>query len=181
MKPKASFLLMLAGLTVCVTPAWAHRLDEYLQATVIEISRQEIDVVLRLTPGVDVASHVLRQIDTDGDDKLSAHEQQQYAQHVVSQVSLMLDHAYLSIKLRDYVFPSVEELRAGSGTINLQLRAQAVLEPGKHKLRYNNQGAGPDTVYLVNALLPHDPAIHIQSQERSSNQAIYDLDFILGE
>ncbi|MGF1276686.1 hypothetical protein [Acetobacter pasteurianus] len=172
---------MLAGLTAFVAPAWAHRLDEYLQATVIDVSRQEIDVVLRLTPGVDVASQVLRQIDKNGDGKLSAHEQQQYAQYVVSQVSLMLDHAYLSIKLRDYVFPSAEELCAGSGTISLHLRAQVVLEPGKHQLRYNNQGAGPDTVYLVNALLPHDVAIRIQSQKRSSNQAVYDLDFTVDQ
>lgn len=168
---------MLAGLTAFVVPAWAHRLDEYLQATVIDVSRQEIDVVLRLTPGVDVASQVLRQIDANEDGKLSAHEQQQYAHHAVSQVSLMLDHAYLSLKLRDYIFPSVEELRAGSGTINLRLRVQAILEPGKHQLRYNNQGAGPDTVYLVNVLLPHDAAIHIQSQKRSFSQAVYGLDF----
>lgn len=126
---------------------------------------------------MDVASQVLRQIDANGDGKLSVHEQQQYAHHAVSQVSLMLDHAYLSLKLRDYVFPSVEELRTGSGTISLRLRVHAVLEPGKHQLRYNNQGAGPDTVYLVNVLLPHDAAIHIQSQKRSFNQAVYDLDF----
>ena len=168
---------MLAGLTAFVLPAWAHRLDEYLQATVIDVSRQEIDVVLRLTPGVDVASQVLHQIDANGDGKLSVHEQQQYTHHAVSQVSLMLDHAYLSLKLRDYVFPSVEELRTGSGTINLHLKVHAVLEPGKHQLRYNNQGAGPDTVYLVNVLLPHNSAIHIQSQKRSFNQAVYDLDF----
>ncbi|ARW11397.1 hypothetical protein [Acetobacter ascendens] len=172
---------MLAGLTAFVAPAWAHRLDEYLLATVIDVSRQKIDVVLRLTPGVDVASPVLHQIDADGDGRFSTQEQQKYAQYVVSRVSLMLDHAYLPLKLRDYVFPSIEELRAGSGTISLHLRAQAVLEPGKHQLRYHNQGAGPDTVYLVNGLLPHDQAVHIQSQKRSSNQAIYDLDFTVGE
>lgn len=181
MKQKVSFLLMLAGLTAFVAPAWAHRLDEYLQATVIDVSRQEIDVVLRLTPGVDVASQVLRQIDANGDGKLSAQEQQQCAQHIVRQVSLMLDHAYLPLKLSDYVFPSVEKLRAGSGMINLHLTAQAVLEPGTHQLRYNNQGVGPDTVYLVNALLPHNPTIHIQSQKRSSNQAVYDLDFTVDQ
>ncbi|GAB31424.1 hypothetical protein BJI49_09535 [Acetobacter pasteurianus] len=172
---------MLAGLTAFVVPAWAHRLDEYLQATVIDVSRQEIDVALRLTPGVDVASQVLHQIDTDGGGGLSAQEQQKYAQYAISQLSLTLDGTSLSIKLKDYVFPSVEELRAGSGTISLHLRAQAVLKPGRHKLRYSNQGSGADTVYLVNALLPHDHTIHIQSQKRSPNQAVYDLDFTVDQ
>ncbi|MGD7070448.1 hypothetical protein [Acetobacter sp. AAB5] len=172
---------MLAGLTASVASAWAHRLDEYLQATLIDVSRQEIDVVLRLTPGVDLASQVLRQIDADGDGSFSAQEQQQYAQHVVSRLSLMLDHAFLPIKLKNYVFPSALELRTGNGTIRLQLRARAILAPGKHQLRYNNQGAGPDTVYLVNVLLPHDSSVHIQSQKRSSNQAVYDLDFTVDQ
>ncbi|MGX7345353.1 hypothetical protein ACWM9A_05575 [Acetobacter pasteurianus] len=172
---------MLVELTAFVAPAWAHRLDEYLQATVIDVSRQEIDIVLRLTPGVDVAPQVLHQIDTDGDGGLSAQEQQRYTQHVISQLSLALDGTSLPIKLKDCVFPGMLELQTGRGTISLHLRAQAVLKPGRHKLRYNNQGSGPDTVYLVNALLPHDPAIHIQSQKRLSNQAVYDLDFTVDQ
>ena len=45
----------------------AHRLDEYLQATLIAVEKDRVEVSLRLIPGVAVSSAVIASIDTNGD------------------------------------------------------------------------------------------------------------------
>ena len=47
----AGAILLLAG-----TPASAHRLDEYLQATTISVEKDRVQAQIRLTPGVAVFS-----------------------------------------------------------------------------------------------------------------------------
>ena len=49
------------------TPALAHRLDEYLQATSFVVDGDHVEVQMRLTPGVEVFDRVLAAIDADGD------------------------------------------------------------------------------------------------------------------
>jgi hypothetical protein len=52
--------------------AFAHRLDEYLQATIISVDKDHVQASMRLIPGVAVSSFVLSGIDSNGDgaDKL---------------------------------------------------------------------------------------------------------------
>ena len=61
---KLRFLIWLAAVITLALPAQAHRLDEYLQATRIDISSNRVDLEMDLTPGVDVASVVLPLMDT---------------------------------------------------------------------------------------------------------------------
>ena len=53
----ASLLLLTFG-----TPASAHRLDEYLQATTISLEKNRVQAQIRLTPGVAVAPFVMATI-----------------------------------------------------------------------------------------------------------------------
>ncbi|GBQ57388.1 hypothetical protein [Komagataeibacter swingsii] len=177
MKYSTAMLLAAAMLAATCGPAGAHRLDEYLQATVIDVTRQHIAVTLRLTPGVDVASTVIHQIDSNGDGILSPQEQQAYVARVRQGVSFSINGKPVSLNSVASVFPSVTALRTGSGVISLHFRIMTSLAPGSYRLAYANRGMGPDTVYLVNGLLPHDPAIHVERQERSVNQSTYALDF----
>ena len=52
-------------------PAFAHRVDEYLQATTIAVEQDRVLVQLRLTPGIEVFPTVLALIDTDRDGAVS--------------------------------------------------------------------------------------------------------------
>jgi hypothetical protein len=72
-------------------PVLAHRLDEYLQATMISVEKERIEGFLRLIPGVAVSSTVLVSIDTNADGIISKAEQQAYAAHVLRRLSLSLD------------------------------------------------------------------------------------------
>ena len=56
-------------------PAPAHRLDEYLQATLISVEQNRVHAQIRLTPGVAVFPFVLAIIDTNADGVISESEQ----------------------------------------------------------------------------------------------------------
>ncbi|MBE7619475.1 hypothetical protein GL297_07515 [Komagataeibacter sp. FXV2] len=159
--------------------AQAHRLDEYLQATMIDLHRQHIDISLRLTPGREVAAAVIRQIDSNGDGILSPDEQYAYAGRIARGLKLSLNGHSLPLRTGNAVFPSVAAMRTGDGVIGLHYEATVALAPGAYHLAYANQGQGPDAVYLVNALMPDDPAIHTGGQQRSAEQSSYALDFIV--
>jgi hypothetical protein len=55
--------------------ASAHRLDEYLQATIISVDKDHVQASMRLIPGVAVSSFVLSGIDSNGDGLISEGEQ----------------------------------------------------------------------------------------------------------
>src|SRR5277367_1410168 len=81
----AAILLFLGA------PGSAHRLDEYLQATMISVEKDHVQAVMRLTPGVAVSSFVLASIDTNSDGAISDVERRAYAERVLRDVSLKLD------------------------------------------------------------------------------------------
>jgi len=47
--------------------ASAHRLDEYLQATLISIQRDHLEVSMRLIPGMAMSAAVIASIDANSD------------------------------------------------------------------------------------------------------------------
>ena len=157
--------------------ARAHRLDEYLQATTIALAHDHILLHLRLTPGVDVAENVIRQIDRNGDGRLSFAERQSYVWQITQRLSFSLNGHSDRLLAEVAKFPSLTAMRTGTGVIDLQIRIQTGLQKGNYHLAYNNRGAGPETVWLVNCLQPQDPEIHIVQQKRSETQSSYLLDF----
>jgi hypothetical protein len=81
MKPK---LTVAAAIALSVGAfAFAHRLDEYLQATIISIEKDRVQAFMRLIPGVAVSSAVIASIDTNADGVISETEQQIYAERVL--------------------------------------------------------------------------------------------------
>lgn len=70
----------LLGIAACLllllpATAFAHRLDEYLEATILSVQSDRVDGTMRLVPGVAVSSTVISGIDTNGDGTISAGEQ----------------------------------------------------------------------------------------------------------
>jgi len=68
----------------------AHRLDEYLQATIISVEQNRIDASMRLVPGVAVVPAVLANIDINQRRLLSEMEQRAYAERVLQDLSLTI-------------------------------------------------------------------------------------------
>jgi hypothetical protein len=113
---------LLAVLALATLPVQAHRLDEYLQGTLVSLGKDRLNAQMSLTPGVAVLPVVLAAIDTDGDGAISEAEQRSYAVRVLRDISIACDGAQLTPRLVSFQFPSAEEMKDGRGTIRLEQR-----------------------------------------------------------
>jgi hypothetical protein len=173
----------LAGLTVFVLlgrPASAHRLDEYLQASLISLSRDRVQVQLDLTPGVAVAPLVLAAVDADGDGTISESERNGYAARVLRDLSLTVDGEPLRLGLVSSRFPETGEMKEGLGVIRLEMAAAlpASWSAPNRRVSFENHHLGAISAYLVNSLVPPDPALQITAQSRDYRQSAYRVDYL---
>jgi hypothetical protein len=170
-------LLALAVLMLIGSSVWAHRLDEYLQGTILSVTRDRLSADLTLTPGVAIFPVLIPAIDTNADGKVSDFEQHAYAERVLGDLSLSLDGHPLTPRLISAEFPSVAEMKEGRGEIRIEF--DAALAPGgaHRKLLFDNRHQGAISVYQVNVLVPRDRDIRIVSQNRNYTQSHYELDF----
>jgi hypothetical protein len=158
--------------------ASAHRLDEYLQATLISVQRDHVDVSMRLIPGVAVSSSVIAGIDSNGDGVFSKAEQWTYAEQVVGNLSLSDDGNALTPKLTSVEFPTIAQMRDGIGEIHIEYTAGLPDIAGARRFLLESRSREPKTVYLVNALAASDPLIRIVAQKRNAAQSTYELDYV---
>lgn len=176
----AAFVTVLAVL-VLATPAFAHRLDEYLQATTITVGRDEIDLRLRLTAGVTAASQVLSIVDANGDGRLSEVEQRSYADRVRRDLTLSIDGRASSLRLTSFAYPDAAEIRSGLGDIVLTFSVALTPSDSLRALIFENHHHPAAPAFLVNTLVPVDTTVHILAQQRNRDQSSYRLSFAIGD
>ena len=160
------------------TPTFAHRLDEYLQATTFSIEKDRVQAQISLTPGVAVFPIVLAKIDTDADGVISQAEQQAYAERVLRDLSLTIDGDRLRLRLVSSRFATIEEMKEGRGDIRLKFNADLPRSDPNRRLIFENHHLSPIAAYLVNCLVPRDPDIQITAQHRNYEQSLYELDYV---
>jgi len=169
---------ILLGLLVISTAVFAHRLDEYLQATLVSIEPTGVRFQINLTPGIDVSGKVLIQIDRDNDGKISNEESAAYAELLKRDLTARLDGKELKLKLTASTFPNPAELRNGLGIIQIEFSGIfSSLAAGAHKLAFDNRHLPALSVYLINAAQPKSRAIRIISQKRTDNQSAGEIEF----
>ncbi len=159
---------VLALLVLVACPSAAHRLDEYLQASIVSLAKDSVTVQMRLAPGVAVLPAVLSVIDADGEHA--------YAERVLRDVSLTVDGARQRPVLVSAQFPDRALLNEGMGEIQLEFRAK--LDGGSsHRLILENRHQPAIGAYLVNCLVPADRGIHIVGQSRNYSQSVFQVDY----
>jgi hypothetical protein len=162
-------------------PASAHRVDEYLQATLISLDsnqdKDQVEAFLRLTPGIAVSSQVLARIDTDGDGIISEIEKRTYAERVLSDLSLTVDGHRLTPRLVSMDFPEVEQMKEGLGEIRIAFTAALPAGGANRTMVFENHHQSQIAAYLVNCLTPRDPNIRVIAQNRNEDQSFYQLDY----
>ncbi len=175
---KARLVAVLAIILSFRVPAFAHRLDEYLQAAILTLEKDQIQASMRLIPGVTVSSAVLASIDTNADGVISDSERHAYAQQVLRDLSLSVDGHVLKPQLVSVTFPGIEEMKAGLGEITIVFAAS--LTPGRshRKIVFENHHQPRMSAYLVNCLVPKDRDIQVVAQQRNKNQSLYQLDYV---
>jgi hypothetical protein len=173
-------VFLVGGMAGLPTPAAAHRLDEYLQATRLNIDTDRIGIEIDLTPGASIASQAAEQIDTDGDGRFSSDERRRYAQSVIASTTLMLDGHATAVVLVTEDFPTSDAMAAGTGTIRLRATARSAGAWGRHQLQYRAAPLLASSVYLVNALMPTDARVQLEAPQRDATQRSLRLDFSVG-
>ena len=174
-KKLAACAVILLSLT---TPVSAHRLDEYLQATIFSVEKDHVQALMRLIPGVAVSSAVIASIDTNADGVLSKTEQRAYAERVLRDLSLTMDGHRLSPGLLSVNFPATEEMKEGLGEIQIEFRADLPGGGPNRRFLFENHHQSSIAAYLVNCLVPRDRNIRITAQNRNANQSFYQLDYV---
>jgi HupE / UreJ protein len=169
------WLMAVALLGLVSMPARAHRLDEYLQATIFSIEPESVQATIRLVPGVAVAPAVIAGIDRNHDGVLSSEEQHQYAEAVLADLQLEEDGSRLPLQLISTTFPSVELMKQGTGEIELRFSARLAAASGEHQLTFANHHQNDISVYLVNSLVPQNKNLQLESQNRNQNQSFYQV------
>ncbi len=171
---------LLALLALALRPAFGHRLDEYLQATLVSIEPDAIRLMINLTPGVEVADGVLGRIDWNRDGAISASEEATYAELLRRDLELRLDGQTLAVELVAARFPPPAELRSGEGIIALELVAtRPVLTTGRHVLAIENRHFPAIGVYLLNAVRPTSRSVAIAAQTRNDAQSVGAIEFTI--
>src|SRR5207302_9883871 len=112
-------LLLLLGLLAWPSAVFAHRLDEYLQATIVAIEPERVRLQINLTPGVAVAEQVLAVIDRGGGGVISTNESAAYAELLKRDLGVRLDARNVELRLTEFYFPGPAELRTGLGFIQM--------------------------------------------------------------
>jgi hypothetical protein len=161
-----------------ITSASAHRLDEYLQGTLISVEKTRLQAQMTLTPGVAIFPRLIASIDTDADGIISEHEQRAYANHVLRDLSLEIDGDRLTPHLLSYRFSTVDEMKEGRGEIQINFSADLPRGRRNRKIIFENRHRNEIAAYQVNCLVPQDSDIRIESQDRDYLQSIYRLQYV---
>ncbi len=169
-----------AAILALVSPgsALGHRLDEYLQATMIKVGKERVEAQVHLTPGVAVFGHVLAAIDIDGDGVISPAEQRAYAERVRGDLSLTFDGRPVRLQLIAAKFPEIDEIKEGLGDIQLDFAAEVPGGAAERSLVFENHHQSPIAAYLVNCLAPGEAGLRVVSQSRSYDQSHYQVNYV---
>jgi hypothetical protein len=171
---------LLLALLVAPCTSFAHRLDEYLQATLVVIEPEGIRLQINLTPGVEVVEKVLALFDPNKDGVISTKQGAAYAELLKRDLAAKLDGRKLEIQVISSSFPSLAELRAGTGVIQMEFLAKtAPLASGSHKFTMENRHLPKLSVFLFNAARPSNDSISITQQKRNKNQSKGEINFEL--
>jgi hypothetical protein len=172
------YLPVLLALPALTTPVFAHRLDEYLQSTLVAIEPGEIRLQINLTPGIAVAGQVLNLIDRNHDGIITTNESAAYAELVIHDLVVRLDGRNVELKLAALNFPDPAELRTGWGIIQMEYTVTpGTLAAGPHKLTMENRHLPAASVYLFNAEQSGFASIQITGQKRNENQSMGEIAF----
>ncbi|RYG25619.1 hypothetical protein EON82_06400 [bacterium] len=173
MKVTAAILGLALGST-----ASSHRLDEYLQATIFSLHKDSVRATMLLMPGTAVFSRVIVRIDKNGDGTITDAEGRAYGESVLRDLLLSVDGKRLKPRLCSFKFPEIGEMKKGQGNIELKFEAAVSDGSESRKLIFENRHQKAIGAYLVNCLVPNDPALRVGSQFRNYTQSRYELDYV---
>ncbi|MCS1409779.1 MAG: hypothetical protein M2R45_02965 [Verrucomicrobia subdivision 3 bacterium] len=180
-----SFLFLnktvLALAFCCSAPnAWAHRLDECLLASRIDIMTAAIILDIDVTPGVAVLPEFLSWVDTDKNGVISQGEGDDYARSLLEDCTLLLDDELHDSEFLGATVPSSQALAEGIEKLRVKAQIPVRLTNGHHIFAFYCAHHPEICVYLSNALLPTSEKINVVRQTRDLLQRRIEVRFKCG-
>lgn len=180
MRTKIALVLAACGL-ILGKAAFAHRIDEYLQATIFSLEENRVEASMRLIPGMLVSSAVIANIDSDGDGVFSDSEERAYAQKVFDDLTITIDGKHMRPKLISWSFPQPPQMRDGLGEMHIEYAVEYPIDLPSGGLDrtfiVQSHHLNGTSVYLMNVLVPQNPGIRIVTQKRNERQSWYELEY----
>jgi hypothetical protein len=160
------------------SPDFGHRLDEYLQNTIVAVEEHRLHAQMNAEAWRFAILPVpAARIDTDGSGAIADAEQRAYVAGILRDLTITLDGERLRPRVVALRFPRMEEMRAGRGEVQLDFEAELPRGWRRRKLTIENRRESRISAYQVNCLVPQDSHIRITGQHRDYTQANYKLDF----
>jgi hypothetical protein len=169
-------MMRFALLALVLVRAEAHRLDEYLQATLIGVTRDGVELEIQLTPGVAVLPAWMAVVDQDRDGRISPAEERAYVDRVLRDVELRVDGVPAPLSLTESRFSTLEAMREGLGAIVIKLRTAR----RGHELRFENRHLPQVSAYLVNCLAAPSEGLVVGRQNRDEAQRSLEFEYSFG-
>ncbi|MBV9506480.1 MAG: HupE/UreJ family protein [Acidobacteriia bacterium] len=174
---RRSALIIAAVMLLLSKAGFAHRIDEYLQATIFSLGQDRVQASMRLIPGIQVSPSVIAGIDANGDGAFSDAEEQAYAQRVLNDLTVTIDGKHATPRLISWSFPQAPQLRDGLGKIHIEYAIDLPSGGLDRSLIVANHHQSATSVYLMNVLIPQDRSVRIVAQKRNERQSLYELDY----
>lgn len=169
--------MLLLGAMLTEPGAFAHRIDEYLQATLLTIGSDRVQASMRLIPGVLTAPQVIASIDTDQDGVFSDAEEKSYALRVLADLAIEVDGKDARLELGSWSLPQPAQLRDGLGEIHIEYSVVLPQGGSKRSFSLENRHLRARSVYLVNVVSPEGGSTLILTQRRNEAQSVYEVEF----
>jgi nickel/cobalt transporter (NicO) family protein len=161
--------VFLISLVLLFSGAFAHPMDECLQATYLKLGPDSLELELDLTPGERVAPQLLGLIDQNKNSLLDQSEVQRYGETVLEDLSVNVDDQPQILRLEPVVPPPTDVFLAGGGTIKLVARANLTDAAGSHSLGFRNNHAPVKSGYLANVFV-QSGEVKVLEQKRDATQ-----------
>jgi hypothetical protein len=161
--------VFLISLVMLFSGAFAHPMDECLQAAYLKLGPDSLELELDLTPGERVAPQLLGLIDQNKNGNLDQPEVQRYAESVLEDLSLNVDEQPQTLRLETVITPDTNTFLAGGGTIKVNARANLTDVAGSHTFAFRNAHAPVKSGYLANVFV-QSAEVKIFEQKRDVTQ-----------
>src|SRR5262245_29832507 len=180
MEPITKMLRLVVAVAMAAfagVPVSGHVLDQFVEASRLQIAPDRVAVELDLTPGIELAPAMFFAINTNRDGEISIAEGRSHAARVLQDLVLEVDGRRLDVELTSATYPTLEAMRAGTGSIRLRALAHVPRVAGFRRLHYRNNHRSDVGIYLVNALVPETTAIVLGTPRRDPLQRSFDIDY----
>jgi hypothetical protein len=160
--------------------AAAHPLDEVVQGAYLTLAPGEVRLELDITPGAQVAGALLRALDTNLDRCITDTEARAYAESVMKQSTLMLDHVAVPWTLENVSVPPYQHLELGSDTIRIYAVAKHPDRAGAQTLTYENRYEPAKSRWIANIFLQPGAGwrYEVTGQQRSDDSRLLTVTYI---